>query len=734
MVRNGSAVVARFEMASGLHWPSHLGARLETVVEIAGRGPDSRPTDLLADGGLAGLMPLNPSSGDPLHAFLPEAVPGRRGLRDLSLGEGQGGDMPVATIPDGIGGDRIVWIQRTQDRQGSLGQLLDDEGRPVTRYQIPPVHLAERSAADPAVVEVAASVTAPRAMPGAFDGIDAKNDLPETADPTGGGSERVATEPPAAAEADTPHLDARDAAGGTTAPTPGGETREQPQGEGDRGDSADPVQETGPDAVPASRPQETEGDPDRMDQSPIRVILPDAAESASSAEPVTAATFQGISFDMARRGLADQGEAQQALDGIVEINANAVAVVGRYRVADRNASKIFQDDVYTELLSNIELAIRSAHARGLDVMLKPHLNSDDHSWSGLLAPSDPEAFFASYEKHLLVLAELAEETGVRLFSLGNELGNLFGPAWTGHWEGIIEAVREVYSGELTIAAQYWQLDQIEFWDSLDYIGINGYIPMSDSAVPSVEEIRDAWTSADAPYGQTLGMSVIDYTRQLAERWDRPAIFTEIGFRAIEGGASNPGQWDRAGAVSEEAQANMLQGFLEAWAGQGDWFRGTFLWGWNLTQGYDNDYSPQGRLGEQVVSDAFGARDGITAPDEGAETEIRIRVTGDGPEGFTPELLVNLDGLNVAEVAVGANRRAGEYDEFVFRVNDADPQRLTLFYDNPVHRSGLFVDWIEIEGVRHEGEHAAANGAIPTSYADSPTFASMFTNGGLIFDL
>ena len=494
-----------------------------------------------------------------------------------------------------------------------------------------------------------------------------------------------------------------------------------PEGDTGGGFEEPPVEEPPVEEPPVEEPPVDGGD----DETP-----PDPEEGGSDGW-----AFQGISLDYARNGLAVLAESQLAMDGVVEINANAVAIVSRYQVAHQWASDVYADDYYTESLANITQAIQDAQARGLQILLKPHLGGADGTWSGNLTPNDADAFFESYKAHILDLARIAEANDVEVFSLGNEMGELYGPEYTDYWLDIITDVRDIYSGDVTIAAQYWQAGNIEFWDELDFIGINGYFPLSDAPVPTVEKLIAAWTTMDSGLAQWLGMSVVDYTQSLSEQYDLPVIFTEIGFRSIEGAASDPGDYDLVGEVSEEAQANMMEAFMQVWGEQGDWFEGSFLWGWNVAQGQDNDYSVQDRLAEEIVADAYGAQDGILLPeDEGGQTEITLRVSGKGPEDFTPELLVNLDGLDVALLDVTAVRAEGDFQEFTITVDDASPEELRLFFTNPVDQTGIYVDWIDVNGLHIEGEDATDNAAIPEGYQDNSEFASLFMNGALSFSL
>ena len=137
----------------------------------------------------------------------------------------------------------------------------------------------------------------------------------------------------------------------------------------------------------------------------------------------------------------------------------------------------------------VRLIIRFAHEKGLKVFLMPHLST--LNWSetipgkGNLAPVDVNAFFSNYTNFQLHYARIAEEEGVELYSIGNELDSITdesnglstGYSKTAKWYEIINAVRSVYHGNLTYSCSCTNNDnnectpeKIKFWDKLDYIG------------------------------------------------------------------------------------------------------------------------------------------------------------------------------------------------------------------------------------------------------------------------
>jgi hypothetical protein len=71
--------------------------------------------------------------------------------------------------------------------------------------------------------------------------------------------------------------------------------------------------------------------------------------------------------------------------------ANAIAVTPTYYVASKTSSDIYADAKKTESLANIAKAVDDARARGLMVLLKPHVDSLDGTRRAKLTPDDVDA-------------------------------------------------------------------------------------------------------------------------------------------------------------------------------------------------------------------------------------------------------------------------------------------------------------------------------------------------------
>lgn len=89
------------------------------------------------------------------------------------------------------------------------------------------------------------------------------------------------------------------------------------------------------------------------------------------------------------------------------------------------------------------------------------------------------------------------------------------------WRELLAAVRRVYQGPLTYAANFDQYDRVGFWDGLDLIGVNAYFPLRKELRPAgLATFEEGWTKV---------LDDLQRFRQSAGLRDRPVLFTEIGY-------------------------------------------------------------------------------------------------------------------------------------------------------------------------------------------------------------
>ena len=243
----------------------------------------------------------------------------------------------------------------------------------------------------------------------------------------------------------------------------------------------------------------------------------------------------------------------------------------------------------------ISATLDSSQKFNIHNMLKPHLWARG-SWPGeieMTNEADWKIWFENYENFIVDYARLAEKEGIPMLCIGTELEKT--SQREAEWRKIIQAVKKVYSGQLTYAANFTEYQKVNFWDELDFIGIQAYFPLSDKKTPNLKDLKRSWENH------------IQEIEKLVRKTGKPVLFTEIGYCNTVDAAKEPWVWPNERkeiALSEEIQAMCYQSFFET-AYQKDWLAGVYFWKW-YPEGKrrDPDFTPQGLKAEKVMQQYF----------------------------------------------------------------------------------------------------------------------------------
>lgn len=292
----------------------------------------------------------------------------------------------------------------------------------------------------------------------------------------------------------------------------------------------------------------------------------------------------------------------QSLEALADTGTKWVAL-GVIAFQDDRSSLVIDGRIQED--DAVVHAIQTAHALDMSVMIKIAVifEKDPDAWGGSLgeefSPADWDAWFESYSELVLSYAEMAEANGVEMICIGTELGKA--QMQTEHFRKLVAEVRQVFSGPVTYAAD-WSDPETEWWDQVDYIGIDGYFWITKNSSPSLEELEAGWQ----PYVASL--------EALSRKWNKPLIFTEVGFNAQEYSACNGGcgmnmEAAELGRLDPQTQANAYQALFNVFRDM-EWFQGTFWWMWgdSVYGGgmCDPQYTPKGKLAENVLRAEYGA--------------------------------------------------------------------------------------------------------------------------------
>lgn len=370
--------------------------------------------------------------------------------------------------------------------------------------------------------------------------------------------------------------------------------------------------------------------------------------SGLAARPTAAQTPKqnGYSFAAYWNGLYSDPNADRALTNLRDMGVAWVSiVVTQYQ--DTIHSKTIGPTEGTPTDADVRHAIRAAHARGLKVMLKPHVdlwNDPDH-WRGEIGPgfsaADWGQWFASYRTFITHYAALAHDEGVEQFSVGVELKTTEGHE--AEWRAVIAAARGEFDGALTYAGDWTSATGIGWWDALDLIGVDAYYPLAANGNnnPTAAQIASAWTPV-----------LNDLSALSAAEDNKPIIFTEIGYRSQDGAAQHPWEWQSGGAVDLAEQALLYRVAFEQVYNR-PWFAGFYWWSWDAVpyQGgpCDNGYTVYDKPAEDVVREWYGAEPRDTSAPPPVNESVNRAVYGDtlaaGWENWSWEAALNFAATN-----------------------------------------------------------------------------------------
>jgi hypothetical protein len=311
-------------------------------------------------------------------------------------------------------------------------------------------------------------------------------------------------------------------------------------------------------------------------------------------------------------------------------------------------------------------AITNLKNAGIKVALKPQVDSLVGYWRGQFEPTDSAAWFSSYQTFIVHYATIAQAQGADLFVIGCEFATLSGSAYQSNWETIISAVRAVYTGPITYAANATsagdEFTRVSFWDKLDLIGVDGYFPLTNHIDPTLSQLQAAWTTASANVNGFAPLTALQNVQSAHPTL--PLIFTELGYTSTAGTNEAPYNYSLTGAYDPSEQANCFEAFFRVFSQESSWVKGVFWWGWSVSPPGTDDqgYSPQNKPAGDVLAQWYGGPNFTLAPAaptlsliQGVSSSDSITITDAG--GFTGDVTLSASGLPAGVTAAFATNPA-----------------------------------------------------------------------------
>ncbi|MFD2562406.1 glycoside hydrolase family 113 [Aquimarina rubra] len=292
-----------------------------------------------------------------------------------------------------------------------------------------------------------------------------------------------------------------------------------------------------------------------------------------------------------------------AIDDIIRSNIEWVAVVPfmdqedektlTMRIPKNLGQWSKRDSLHIKTITNLK-------AKNIRIMLKPHLwlgtgwrSNITHS-----STSDWDIWFESYRMNMIHYAKMAAKTDVALFCIGTELNSSI-VQQPERWKSLIKEIKTIYKGKLTYAANWdGEYEFIDFWNELDYIGIQAYFPLTESSNPDISAIKKGWNIH------------VNLLESLSKKHNKQILFTEIGYKSEASATIKPWEWGSALSIlskqkSDKTQQIAYQALYETFWDK-DWFAGTYIWQWNTQSKKENastnlDFSPRYKPAENTIA-------------------------------------------------------------------------------------------------------------------------------------
>ncbi len=281
----------------------------------------------------------------------------------------------------------------------------------------------------------------------------------------------------------------------------------------------------------------------------------------------SATSFKGVTVSCQTWGIEWQmPEMTATLDELKSLGANSIAI-HPYAQIHNDGHVTFRK---IDNNKHITVPLDWARDRGMSVMLVPHVAywGSKFSWRGEInfdRAEEWDRFFADYEAWIIEMSRVAEEHHAAVLCIGLEF--TYAQKFEDHWRKIIHAVREVYHGKLTYGANWGEYTDVKFWDSLDYIGVLAYFPLTKAVDPSTTEISAAWEKRCAELEK--------FSRR---NGGKQFLFTEIGYNENARAAAEPWAFATGGEHATEIQERCIDAAL-ALTGKHPCLAGMFWWKW-----------------------------------------------------------------------------------------------------------------------------------------------------------
>ncbi|WP_111708054.1 glycoside hydrolase family 113 [Lutibacter citreus] len=212
-----------------------------------------------------------------------------------------------------------------------------------------------------------------------------------------------------------------------------------------------------------------------------------------------------------------------------------------------------------------------------NILLKPLTSfwevNGSNFWGDFYVTNETEwkEIEATYSDLLYEFAKIANKfPEVKMLSIGNELRE-FVKRRPEFFKSLIRKIKTDFPNlKLTYAANWDEYKHVNFWDDLDYIGINSYFPLVNKRTPTYSQLINAFEP------------VKNKLHNLSCKYNKPILFTEYGYRSMDFGAWKGWELGEINSknINYKTQSNTYESFYDTFWDE-NWVAGGFFWEWKL---------------------------------------------------------------------------------------------------------------------------------------------------------
>ncbi|MBN2136792.1 MAG: S8 family serine peptidase, partial [Sedimentisphaerales bacterium] len=321
----------------------------------------------------------------------------------------------------------------------------------------------------------------------------------------------------------------------------------------------------------------------------------DAIVSDEPVPNINPITMKGVSYTAWDSNSLSTADSDASIAQAHDDGCNWIAICV-WEFQDTATSTVIAPDYdsYSATPESVAEAIGRCHELGMNVMLKPMVDCLSCSWRGEIQPSTE--WFAAYQSSVDRWAQVARDNSVEMFSVGCELRDTV--SWSASWRDVISNVRTIYSGPVVYSANHGNEQNIDWWDAVDFIGIDAYYALTGTSSPSPDTLKATWSSR---------LDSIESWRN-ANWASMDIIFTEVGYQSTDGTNRTPWYTDPGTNPIDLLEQSDCYEALLSQCRERDWWLGAFWWNWetdpNAGGASDPYWTPQNKPAEVILADYY----------------------------------------------------------------------------------------------------------------------------------